>query len=141
VSKLRCAHRRSILDISSLAIRIIFLLLPGAIASTLYWKLKGRATRKDWEDFLEVIIFTLLSYLIYAIVVYLASFFDFIWNIVGLRTKHFTKFQAFFDEKATLDLAEIFFVSLLSVPLSVLAAYSYRFITVCTCIGTNSHNV
>ncbi len=115
------------MDISSLAIRIIFLLLPGAISVTLYWKLKGRTTRKDWEDFLEVIIFTLLSYLLYAFVVYIGSFFNSIWNYFGLRAKPFTGFQAFFDEKATLDLAEIFFVSLLSVPLALLASYSYRF--------------
>jgi hypothetical protein len=110
-----------------LAIRIIFLLLPGAIGATLYWKLKGRTTRKDWEDFLEVIIFSLFSYLLYAMGTYFLGFFNSIWNRLGLQAKTFTQFQAFFDEKATLDLSEIFYVSLLSVPLAVLGSYSYRY--------------
>jgi hypothetical protein len=115
------------LDMSSFAIRIIFLLLPGAIGATLYWKLKGRTTRKDWEDFLEVIIFSVASYLLYALCTYFLGFFNFIWNKLGLQAKTFTQFHAFFDESATLDLSEIFYVSLLSVPLAILASYSYRY--------------
>lgn len=118
---------RSNLSISSLAIRIIFLLLPGAIGSSLYWKLKGRATRKDWEDFLEVIIFSLLSYLLYAICTYLLSLLNVLWNRFGFEANSFSHFQAFFDEKAALDFAEVFYASLLSIPLAALASYSYRF--------------
>jgi hypothetical protein len=115
------------LDISGFAIRIIFLLLPGAIAASLYWKLKGRTTRKDWEDLFEVIIFSLLSYLLYAICTYVLGFFNFIWNKLGLQAKTFTQFQAFFDEKAPLDLAEVFYVSLLSVLLALVASYAYQY--------------
>ena len=115
------------MDVSGLAIRIIFLLLPGAIGATLYWKLKGRTTRKDWEDTLEVIIFSVFSYLLYATCTYFLSCFDFIWNKVGLQAKIFTRFRAFFDETATVDLSEILYVSLLSVPLAVLASYFYQY--------------
>ena len=115
------------MDISGLAVRIIFLLLPGAIAASLYWKLKGRATRKDWEDFLEVIIFSIFSYLLYAICTYVLGCFNFAWIRLGLQAKTFTQFQAFFDEKVPLDLAEVFYVSLLSIPLAVLASYSYEY--------------
>ncbi len=118
------------MNVSSLAIRIIFLLLPGAIAATLYWKLKGRATRKDWEDFLEVIIFSIISYLLYALITYILSFFNFIWNIFGLRAKEFTYFQAFFSDAVPLDLTEVFYASLLSIPLAVVAAYSYKYKTI-----------
>jgi hypothetical protein len=102
------------------------LLLPGAIASTLYWKLKGRATRKDWEDFLEVIIFSLFSYLLYALCAYVLSFCDALWNVFGLKARTFSQFKAFFDEKASVDLWEVFYASLLSMPLALLAAYSYK---------------
>jgi hypothetical protein len=115
------------LDISSLAIRIIFLLLPGAIASTLYWKLKGRSSRKDWEDILEIIIFSLFSYLLYAICSYVLSFGNAVWYAFGLRARTFSHFRAFFDEKASVDLWEIFYASLLSVTLALLAAYSYQY--------------
>lgn len=115
------------MDISSLAIRIIFLLLPGAIASTLYWKLKGRSSRKDWEDILEIIIFSLVSYLLYAICTYVLSFANPLWNVFGFRAKTFSHFRAFFDEKAFVDLWEIFYASFLSVPLALLASYSYRY--------------
>jgi hypothetical protein len=36
------------MEISGLFIRILFLLLPGAIASAIYWKLKGKNSQKDW---------------------------------------------------------------------------------------------
>ena len=42
-------------------VRILFLLLPGAIGSVIYWKLKGRNTQKDWEDFFEIVFFSLIS--------------------------------------------------------------------------------
>ena len=115
------------MDISGLAVRIIFLLLPGAIAASLYWKLKGRATRKDWEDLLEVVIFSICSYLVYAICTYALGCFDFVWIRFGLQARTFTQFQAFFDERAPLDLVEILYVSLLSVPLAVLASYAYQY--------------
>jgi hypothetical protein len=115
------------LDISGLAVRIIFLLLPGAIASSLYWKLKGRATRKDWEDLLEVVIFSICSYLVYAICTYILGCFNFLWSRLGLQARTFTQFRPFFDEQAPLDLAEIFYVSLLSIPLAVLACYAYEY--------------
>ena len=115
------------MDISGLAVRIIFLLLPGAIAASLYWKLKGRATRKDWEDLLEVVIFSICSYLVYAICTYVLGCFDFVWIRFGLQARTFTRFEAFFDEKAPLDLVEIFYVSLSSIPLAVLASYAYQY--------------
>lgn len=115
------------MDISGLAVRIIFLLLPGAIAASLYWKLKGRTTRKDWEDLLEVVIFSICSYLGYAICTYVLGLFDFVWIRLGMQARTFTQFQAFFDEKAPFDLTEIFFVSLLSIPLAVLASYAYQY--------------
>lgn len=108
------------MDISSLVIRIIFLLLPGAIGSTLYWKLRGRVRRKDWEDLLEIIIFSLLSYAFYALLVHLLNG---RWGI-GIE---FTAFEAFFNESAVVRWQDVLNSALVSVALAVLASYSYRF--------------
>jgi hypothetical protein len=108
------------MDISGLVIRIIFLLLPGAIGSTLYWKLRGRVRRKDWEDLLEVVIFSLLSYAFYALLLHLING---AWE-TGFK---FTAFEAFFDEKAAVRWQDVLNSSLVSVILAVLASYSYRF--------------
>jgi uncharacterized protein DUF6338 len=107
-------------DVSSLVIRIIFLLLPGAIGSLLYRKLRGRAKRKDWEDFLEVIIFSLLSYAIYALIVYLI-------NKKWTAAIDFTAFEAFFNEKVAVRWQDVLNSSLLSILLAVLASYFYTF--------------
>ena len=108
------------MDISALVIRIIFLLLPGAVAASIYWKMKGRATRKDWEDFLEVIVFSLFSYAIYAVIVY---FINWKWS-AGVQ---FTAFDAFFDDKIAVRWQDIVFSSLTGVGVALIASYSYQF--------------
>lgn len=108
-------------DLSTLVIRIIFLLVPGAIGATLYWKLKGRATRKDWEDILEVIIFSLLSYAVYALIV---TVLDWKWPNAGIQ---FTAFQAFFDDRIAVRWQDVFFSSIVGVFLALVASYSYQF--------------
>lgn len=108
------------MGISGLVIRIIFLLLPGAIGSTLYWKLRGRVRRKDWEDLLEIVIFSLLSYASYAFLLHLING---AWGTDFL----FTAFEAFFDEKAAVRWQDVLNSSLVSVILAVLASYFYRF--------------
>jgi len=55
------------MSLSSFLIRIIFLALPGIIASIIYRKLIGRRVRKDWEDYVEIAIFSLLSYAFYGL--------------------------------------------------------------------------
>ncbi|MCA1576628.1 MAG: DUF6338 family protein [Acidobacteria bacterium] len=108
------------MDISALVIRIIFLLLPGAVAASIYWKMKGRATRKDWEDFLEVIVFSLFSYAVYASIVHLIN-----WNwSAGVQ---FTAFDAFFDDRVAVRWQDIFFSSLAGVCVALIASYSYQF--------------
>ena len=108
------------MDISNVVIRVIFLLLPGAIGSSLYWKLRGRVSRKDWEDLLEIIIFSLLSYAFYALLVHLIN--------GALATGiEFTAFEAFFNEKAAVRWQDVLNSSLVSVILALSASYSYRF--------------
>lgn len=111
-------------------VRILFLLLPGAIASSIYWKLKGRSTQKDWEDFFEIIIFSLISYLIYALITFVLGLFNVWWVGIGLRAKEFSYFQPVFDEKLTLDLAEVFYTCLIAIPLGVIASYLNTYKTI-----------
>lgn len=106
------------MNISAFLIRIIFLFLPGIIGSVIYKKLKGSAIRKDWEDFIEIIIFSLFSYSIYAILI------DII-NILGWSNEKFTFFNALFDEKLSISYKEIFIVSLLNIPLAFMASFLY----------------
>lgn len=108
------------MDISGLLIRLVFLLLPGALGATLYWKLKGRTERKDWEDLLEVIIFSLSSYAIYGLVVW---FVNWKWAI-GIP---FTALEAFLNENVSVRWQDIFFSSLAGLLLAFVAAYSYQF--------------
>lgn len=110
------------MDISGLVIRIIFLLLPGALASSLYRKLKGRTTRKDWEDFLEIIIFSILSYIAYALIL---SVINYLRTKYGYASVSFSAFNAFFDEKAVIRWQEVLFASIIAVVLSFAAAFTY----------------
>jgi hypothetical protein len=111
-------------------VRILFLLLPGAIASSIYWKLKGRNTQKDREDLFQIVIFSLLSYLTYAAITSLLSLFDFLWIRIGLQAKAFSYFKPFFDEKLPLDFAEVFYTCLIAIPLGIIASYLYTHKTI-----------
>ena len=108
------------MDLSGLLIRIIFLLLPGAIARTFYRKLRGRAKRKDWEDFVEIIVFSLLSYALYALLLFLL-------NKEWATGIQFTAFEALFNEKVAIRWQDVLNSSLLSVVLALLASYAYQF--------------
>ena len=103
------------MSLSSFLIRIIFLVFPGIIASVLYRKLRGRPVRKDWEDYVEIAIFSLASYVVYGLLV-------FALNKASLSSVTFTVLQAFFDEKAQLAWREIVYSSLIGVLLSFIAA-------------------
>jgi len=82
--------------------------------------MKGRATRKDWEDFLEVIVFSLFSYAIYAFIV---SFINWKWS-AGVE---FTAFEAFLDDRIAVRWQDIFFSSVVGVGVALIASYSYQF--------------
>src|SRR5882672_6075439 len=112
------------MSLSSFLIRIIFLVFPGIIASVLYRKLRGRPVRKDWEDYVEIAIFSLASYVVYGLLV-------FALNKASLSSVTFTVLQAFFDEKAQLAWREIVYSSLIGVLLSFIAAYihTYKLVT------------
>lgn len=50
-------------DISVTLVYLAFLALPGFIGIKVYRQLTARSSKKNWEDFVEVLLFALLSYL------------------------------------------------------------------------------
>ena len=94
------------MSLSSFLIRIIFLALPGIISSILYRKFRGRPVRKDWEDYVQIVIFSLLSYALYGLAV-------FALNKLKLYGGSFTVLGAFFDEKTGIVWHEIIIVFLI----------------------------
>lgn len=110
------------MDLSGLVIRITFLLLPGALASSIYRKLKGRTTRKDWEDFLEIIIFSLLSYIGYALILSIINYFRLKYGYTNIP---FTAFEAFFDEKLKISWQEVLYASIIGIALALTATLFY----------------
>ena len=53
------------MQFSFFVIRLVFLAFPGIFACFIYRKLKGRPNLKDWEDLLEIALFSFFNYLIY----------------------------------------------------------------------------
>lgn len=91
------------MTISGFLIRFIFLIIPGVLCSVFYRGFRGKRTRKDWEDYLEILVFSLLNYLLFEIVFwFLGSIVGKIFNIDGgrLPTLGFEALSSFLDEKS-----------------------------------------
>ncbi len=107
------------MSISSFLIRIILLVIPGIIGSLLYRNLRGRTSRKDWEDYLEILAFSFLSYGVYGLLIY------------GLSKLYatedvFAAFKAFTNESVPIDKPvghAILFASFAAVPIALVASY------------------
>ena len=137
------------MDLSAFVIRIAFLALPGLLASALYRKARGRITKKPWEDFLEVMIFSLMSYLLLALVISCNNYIRKNQNKttvikadsetnpeVSNNTDYkcwpeLTIFNAFCDDKVALNWQEIGYASIIGLILAGIASYihSYNAIT------------
>jgi hypothetical protein len=103
------------MSISSFLIRIILLVIPGIIGSLLYRSLRGKASRKDWEDYLEILVFSFLAYGVYGLLVRLFNAGD------ALVT-----FRAFTNENVPIDKSvghAIFFASIAAAPVALIASY------------------
>lgn len=112
------------MNISVVLIRIVVLVLPGILASAIYAKLRRKTHQKDWEDFREIALFSLFSYLALGVLVFTS-------NWLGVHfIFSFTAYQALFDEKIPLDPIEIAIASSFAIVFAFLASliYSHRFI-------------
>lgn len=100
------------MDISAFLIRFIFLVVPGIVTSSLYRAFRGKRAKKDWEDYLEILVFSVFNYVLFEIVFWAVSLLAFkILNGIGLNwiqenmlpSLGFEALLAFFDEKTILD--------------------------------------
>lgn len=104
--------------ISDFLIRIIFIGLPGVIGDQIYQKLKCRASRKDWEDLIGIVIFSLISYALYAAVIGILNV------CCSLRVP--TPLAALFDIDIQISWWEIGGASIFGVLVAFPAAYIYN---------------
>lgn len=101
-------------------VRIIFLCFPGIIALKIYRQINGKKTLKDWEDFIEILLFSVFGYL----------FLYFINEIfIKIKWSHgsVTFFNAIVNEKQQLLWPEIFYATIISIILAFIISYfNYR---------------
>jgi len=53
------------MQLNSFVLRLSLLLLPGLLGSKIYRKLRGKTEKQSWEDFAEILLFSITSYLFY----------------------------------------------------------------------------
>lgn len=107
------------MTISDFIIRILFLSLPGLVGVMTYRALKGRPdNRKDWEDILEIALFSLLSYSIYGLIITFANF-------QGWTSTQVFISQAVFDDTTPVPWVEISFTTVIGFVLAFIASFFY----------------
>lgn len=104
------------MDISTTFIRIVFLVIPGIIASKFYSKFVGNNKDKDLDYFLEIIVFSVLSYALYDTSIY------YLWKFKFLKS-YTCIFDVFFNIKIPVDLRSIIIVSLIGIFLAFIASF------------------
>ena len=104
------------MSLSSFLIRIILLVLPGIASSSLYRHLRGRRTRKDWEDFLEILVFSFLCYTIYGLAL----------SLLYPADDPLAAFRALTNESVQIDrpvARAIVWALVIAIPVAFLASY------------------
>lgn len=116
------------MNLDSFLIRLVFLGLPGIVGSKLYRKLRGRRDQPAWEHFLEIALFSLLSYATYD---YLSP-----WLPISSKgiEEPYTPLQALLHEDipvAWISWRQILCPSLIGIALAVTASYfdTYKLVT------------
>jgi len=104
------------MNLSSFLFRVIILALPGITASLLYRKLRGKPNQKEWEDFIDIWFFSLVSYCLYGLFVSAI-------NRIFRSSLTFSILQSLFDEKYPLFWREVATASILSIIVAFVAAY------------------
>lgn len=107
------------MDISALFIKIVFLVIPGIIAAKIYRKLRGGKKEKDIEYFIEILIFSAVSYLLCDIGII-------ILYKNGILQTSFSTFDAFFNSNS-INGATILSATIISAFLAIFASYIYTY--------------
>jgi hypothetical protein len=99
------------MNLSGFVVRIVFLALPGLIGFIIYRKLRGRPRRQTWEDLIQVLLFSLASYVV------LGVFLLIHWP---------SSLDAFCDETKPLNFVEIGLASVIGIFLGFLASLVHK---------------
>ena len=111
------------MTISGFLIRVVFLAVPGIVSYMLFRKLAGRTKREKWEEWCQIILFSLVIYGTYSVAVWLCGFLG--WCEGGL-----VFFEAALSENVDIEWSEIIIASLIGVPIAFIAAaiHTYKLI-------------
>jgi hypothetical protein len=112
------------MDISNVLIRIIILLMPGIVATKIYRKLRGKRAKKDWEDYTDVIIFSMFSYFIGSLIGSVSLTTPLLTIMFLSPTMNF--FEIFIDDKLKINWNDVRNAVLISVFIAFIASYIYK---------------
>lgn len=110
------------MDLSEFLIRVVFLFTPGYTSRFIYRKIRGSVSRKDWEDYLEIAAFSLISYILAGFSLYL--FRKVHWLNDGKSP--FLALRAIYDKNLSVDrtvIWEIVLATVIAAIVAVIASY------------------
>lgn len=102
------------MDISDVVVRLALLGLPGILASKIYRLLRVKKKRKPWEDFIEIFLFAIFSYLILSLIM----------NCFG---KNCATLLILEKKDSIIVWPEVLWACLISTILAVIASYLYTY--------------
>ncbi len=108
-------------DIGLSLVYLALLSLPGIVGSKVYRQLTRRASRKNWEDFVEILLLALFSYLVYYVLLVLGN--ACLFSDAPLQAKALETVRNIENKDVVLPLGEISLCSLLGVVLGFAAAF------------------
>jgi hypothetical protein len=104
------------MEISSFVVRTILLMLPGIVSIRFYRKLRGKCSKKDWEDFADIIIFSILSYMSLAFIKAIFPEMKFIDISI----------ESFYNDNIAISWTTVFCALLAGIVLAYIASYFYK---------------
>ncbi len=115
------------MQLNAFIIRIAFLALPGILGSAIYRKLRGRTTKRVWENLIEILLFSVVSYALYGAALEFYSYLSLRGSESGTDAGKLHALQALFDSKPPVVWYEILVASSVGVALGFAASYAHKF--------------
>jgi len=113
------------MSFDSFILRIIIILIPGIVGYKTYRILcssgKKQKQLKDWEDFFNILVFSLFSYIVLKFFILLVNFIGMSLSetFVGIKT---SMLDAILDQNISVSYSEIFFSLLVSILIGIISA-------------------
>lgn len=102
-------------NVSLLLIKMVFLIIPGAVTLYVFERLTGSRKAKDWKEIVTLVFFSVLSYAIYAGI------------IAHWGSRNYAFLTTLYDEKSPIPWVDILYASLISIVIAFVAAYLNRY--------------